>query len=129
MESVRGLFIDTDVVIDYLRGVDNARDFFKHQTKIGPLYLSVITLGEIYSGKDLDEESRLKIIEEFISNFEIALVTTSIAKTAGGLRRNNSRPFADMLIAASALEYGFGLATRNTKHFKNIKNLKLVKPY
>ena len=84
MEIMKGLLIDSDIVIDYLRG---------------------------------------------LNNFQISLVTPSIAKLAGELRRDYSRPFADMLVASSALLYNFILATRNAKHFKDITDLKILRPY
>jgi predicted nucleic acid-binding protein len=126
---MKQLLVDTDVVIDYLRGLDSARSFFKSLKGQTALYLSVITLAEIYSGKETKDPFKARKIEEFLLNFEIALVTPKIAKITGQLRRDYSRPFADMLIAATAIEYGFGLATRNIKHFKDLPNLEVAKPY
>ncbi len=120
---------DSDVVIDYLRGLDSARAFFENSTRRSVLYLSVISLAEIYSGKDIKNKHKLNEIEKFLSNFEIALITPSIARLAGAIRRDYGTPFADALIAATALEYDFILFTRNVKHFSGLHELKLFKPY
>ncbi len=86
-------------------------------------------MAEIYSGKGTKDASILLAIEQFLSNFEFALITPSIAKHAGKLRRDYSGPFADMLIAATALEYNFSLVTRNIKHFNMLPALRVLKPY
>lgn len=36
-------------------------------------------------------------------------------------------PFADLLIGGTALHYGYGLMTRNLRHFEKIPGLKIVK--
>ena len=126
---MKGLLIDSDIVIDYLRGLNNSEEFLVSASRNYRLYLSVITICEVYSGKETKNFERRKEIDKFLNNFQISLVTPSIAKLAGELRRDYSRPFADMLVASSALLYNFILATRNTKHFKNITNLKILKPY
>ena len=126
---MKQILVDTDVVIDYLRGLDLSRSFFKSEKKKSVLYLSVITLGEIYSGTDTRDPFKVRLIEEFLLNFEIALITPQIAKIAGELRRDFARPFADMLIAATAVEYSFVIVTRNIKHFKELPNLEIFRPY
>jgi len=36
-------------------------------------------------------------------------------------------PFADLLIGGTALHFGYGLVTRNLRHFEKIPDLKIVK--
>jgi predicted nucleic acid-binding protein len=35
-------------------------------------------------------------------------------------------PFADLLIASTALHFGYGVGTRNLRHFKMVPNLAIV---
>ncbi|MEK7162084.1 MAG: type II toxin-antitoxin system VapC family toxin [Patescibacteria group bacterium] len=126
---MKNVLVDSDILIDYLRGLDSARAFFSASGRDFLFYLSVVSLAEIYAGKDTKNANKLKEIEQFLSNFEISLITPAIAKLGGGLRRDCSTPFADSLIAATALEYSFTLATRNIKHFNSLPKLKLFKPY
>ena len=84
---------------------------------------------EIYSGKDTRISEKKEIIEVFLANFRIIILTQGIAKRAGELRRDHQKPFADMIIAASAMEYGMPLVTRNIKHFRTIRGLKVLRPY
>ena len=123
------ILVDSDIVIDYLRGFESAKSFFKESFQNRNLFLSVINIAEIYSGRDTKKPVKDHAIVSFLNNFQIAVVTPTIAKSAGILKRDYNAPFADALVAATALEYDFQLATRNIKHFKNIKRLKLLKPY
>ena len=129
MEDVKGLCLDSDVLIDYLRGMTNARDFLLENAGKTPLFISVVGIVEIYSGKDTKISEKKEIIEVFLANFRIIILTQGIAKRAGELRRDHQKPFADMIIAASAMEYGMPLVTRNIKHFRTIRGLKVLRPY
>ena len=129
MEDVKGLCLDSDVLIDYLRGTINARDFLLENAGKTPLFISVVGIVEIYSGKDTKISEKKEIIEVFLANFRIIILTQGIAKRAGELRRDHQKPFADMIVAASAMEYGMPLVTRNIKHFRTIRGLKVLRPY
>ncbi|MEK7618248.1 MAG: type II toxin-antitoxin system VapC family toxin [Patescibacteria group bacterium] len=126
---MRKFLVDSNIIIDQLRQFEPARIFFKSAQENSELYLSTVSLVEIYSGTETKEVGRLKIVEELVASFEISFLTPSIARQAGFLRRDYKKSFADMIIAATALEYGFILATRNTKDFQAIPLLKLLKPY
>ncbi len=129
MEDVKGLCLDSDVLIDYLRGTTNAHDFLLEKIGKISLFISVVGIVEIYSGKETKIPEKKEIIEIFLANFRIIILTQGIAKRAGELRRDHQKPFADMIIAASAMEYGLPLVTRNIKHFRTIRGLKVLRPY
>lgn len=121
--------IDSDILIDYLRGIEKARIFLLEKSKSIPLAISVVSVVEIYAGKETKDASKRKKINLFLNNFETIQLTPDVAKYAGELRRDYQLPFADMIIAASALSKNLTLVTRNTKHFNKIKNLKTFCPY
>ena len=95
----------------------------------------VLTDGKIIfddAGKETKNEEKRKRTEQFIGNFTVIPLTPSLAKIAGELRRDYEKPFADMIVAASALEYGLGLVTRNIKDFQTLEKragLKMLNPY
>ncbi len=126
---MNGYLVDSDILIDYLRGQEHARAFLLEANKKTTLWISVISLVEVYSGKETKDFQKLNRVEEFLSNFEIVWLSLNIAKRAGELRRDYQKPFADMIIAAGALEYDLRLITRNIKHFDSIKDLESLKPY
>jgi predicted nucleic acid-binding protein len=54
----------------------------------------------------------------------------TIAQKAGEVRRKFNVPFADSIIAATTLHFGTKtLVTKNIKHYKSIKDIKIKNPY
>ena len=129
MEGVKRLCVDSDILIDYLRGIQVARDFFISQAGSFNFFISVVSIAEIYSGKETKNRSKLRQIEQFLKNFSVLPIAPDIAQLAGQIRRDLNKPFADALVAASVLSNDMILATRNIKHFKDIKNLQIITPY
>lgn len=128
----RGDCIDSDILIDYLRGVENARTFLHKAHKEMPLYISAVSIVEIYAGKETKSEAKRTRIERFLQEFQVIPMDTHLAQTAGTLRRDYGKPFADMIVAATAHEYNLQLVTRNLKHFEALRagvGLRIVKPY
>ena len=111
------LLIDTDVIIDYLRGQADAVSYIEALTN--PLLISAVTVAELYSGvREGDERNTL---DRFISAFGSVQVDEAIA-VKGGLYRRDYRKshnvgLADALIAATAEARGATLVTLNKKHF------------
>ena len=121
------IIFDTDVLIEYLRGSKQAKTFID---KIkGSVYMSSITMAELYAGvREGEEYEKLEI---FIGTFEVVNLNKNIAK-AGGLYRKKYKPshatgLADALIAATAKEIDAQLVTFNIKHYPMLNNV--VKPY
>ena len=128
----KGYCIDSDILIDYLRGVENARNFLMSTAEKSNLSISVISIVELYAGKETKDEDKRKRVDEFLQSFILIGMDGSLARTAGKLRRDYEKPFADMIIAATALEYNLCLVTRNIKHFEVLSKksrLQLIKPY
>ncbi len=121
---IKKFLVDTDVLINYLRGNDNAVNYVKmHSTKI---VLSVITVAELYAGVRDNEER--KELDEFVGLFPIFPVTPEIAKKGGIYKRDYFKThgigLADALIAATAEIHNADLKTFNTKHFPMFDGLK-----
>jgi tRNA(fMet)-specific endonuclease VapC len=60
-------------------------------------------------------------------------VTVEIAKLAGRIEGEQAEQgvsiaFGDLLIAATALQFGFGVVTGNVRHFQVIPVLRVVPP-
>ena len=124
---MKKMLFDTDVLIEYLRGKDEAQAYIDNISDA--VYMSSITMAELYAGVRKGEE--LKKLEIFIETFEVTNLNKSIAKI-GGLYRNQYKPshdmgLADALIAATAKEIDAQLITFNTKHFPMLTDV--IKPY
>ena len=126
MEKITGYCVDTDILIDYLRGFSNARDFFLTSNRTIEMSISTVSIVEIYAGKDTLDAQKKSAMDLFLKNFQTITLDEEIAKLAGELRRDYKLPFADMIVAASAITNNLRLVTRNTKHFVNIKNLEIT---
>ena len=116
--------IDTDVLIDYLRGNVFAVRFFKEVQ--GYLLISAISVAELYAGvKGEQEEIQLA---DFVASFEIVEIDLSIARQGGLFRnqyfRSHGVGIADALIAASAVHCAARLITLNRKHFPMLSDIK-----
>jgi predicted nucleic acid-binding protein len=111
------LLVDTDVCIDHLRG---ARPLGR---PTGTISYSVITRSELFAGRT--NEAR---VDDFLAPFREIAVDRSIAERAGRLRRGSGMRTPDALIAATAIEHGLELVTRNRRDFKDIPGLQLRDP-
>lgn len=122
MEKV---LIDTDVIIDFLRGHKvRIKDVFdkiqKYELKG---LISLISIVELYAGKDIKEKEKLIILNRLLSFFEIITPDLTVAKIAGGLKQEYSLSLADAIIAAQALEENTKIFTFNIKHYQKIPKL------
>ncbi len=111
------LLIDTDVLIDYLRGQPDAVGYLDGLTE--PLLISVITVAELYAGvREGDERTRL---DQFVGAFQVVPVDPGIAQKGRLFRRDylksHNVALADALIAATADSMQATLVTLNQKHF------------
>jgi predicted nucleic acid-binding protein len=111
------LLIDTDVLIDYLRGQADAVAYLESLTE--PLLMSVVTVAELYSG--VREGDERKALDIFITVFELVPIDEEIAVRGGLFRRDYRKShnvgLADALIAATAEVRKATLVTLDRKHF------------
>ena len=111
------LLLDTDVLIDYLRGVPEAVSYLEAQD--GPLYTSAITAAELYAG--VREGKERAELDTFLSAFDVLPVNAALAER-GGLYCRDYRPshgteLTDALIAATVKSLDAVLVTLNEKHY------------
>lgn len=91
MELIESVVLDSDILIDHLRGFSKAKIFLTlfYEKNIAGL-ISTITVMELLAGKSAIEETRRIKIEKLLSLFHSVDVTFSIAEKAGELRRKYS---------------------------------------
>lgn len=103
------------------------------------MFLSVITLHELEHGVLLAERSdpakgvilRTWLDESVIPAFEDRLlpVNANIACQAAALHVPDPAPFRDALIAATSLQHGMTVVTRNTKDFDRFNGITITNPW
>ena len=117
------ILVDTDVLIDYLRGRDEAVAMITSTDRT--ILISSLTVAELYAGIKGDDEE--KTLEEFLGTLTVISVTSSLAKAAGRYRKqymkSHSVGLADAVIAATAMQEGALLKTLNIKHYPMMEGL------
>ncbi|MGL4175306.1 MAG: type II toxin-antitoxin system VapC family toxin [Dermatophilaceae bacterium] len=118
--------VDTSVLIDYLRGREEAAVVLEAERASGPLRASEITRLEVLAGMRPAEENTTRSL---LSVLEWHPVDTSIAETAGALGRewlpsHHTIDGADLAIAATVIRTGSRLLTRNVRHFPMFPGLR-----
>jgi len=116
--------LDTDVLVDFLRGYGKAVAFINAQSS--RVILSSIVVAELYAGVKGDAEQAA--LENFISLFRIVPVSAEIAKAGGLYKRDYGKShgvgLADAILAATAVAENAVLKTLNTKHYPMLKGLR-----
>lgn len=111
--------VDTSVLIDYLRGHEQAAVVLERERAAAPLQASEITRLEVLAGMRPTEEEATRSL---LSTLVWHPVDADVAEDAGllGQRWLPSRhtiDAADLAIAATAIRTGSALLTRNVRHF------------
>ncbi|MDE2785422.1 MAG: type II toxin-antitoxin system VapC family toxin [Chloroflexota bacterium] len=119
--------LDTDVLSSLRRSDRNpklVRWVETHQTS--NLHVSVVTIGEIERGIEQQRRRNPAFADE-LGNWlgrvlafyqdRVLPVDVAIARRWGRLSATIGNNSVDLLIAATALEHGFTVVTRNVRHF------------
>ena len=116
---------DTNVMSEVFKRIPN-NYVLNWMAQQDTVFLSVITVEEIYSGlSHKDANRKMEWFNKFIQlRCEVLPITIEIAKRCGMLRgqflqNGISRTQADLLIASTAIIHNLALATRNTRDFEN----------
>jgi predicted nucleic acid-binding protein len=128
--------IDSDVVIDHLNNDPAARLLLDRLAADG-LTISLITYLEVYQGTlaSPDPAQAQAKLDAFLAGVPIVPFSAAVARRCARLRTElqrqgkRVRPRAlDLLTAATALEHGLTLVTRNLADYEDIPALALYQP-
>jgi tRNA(fMet)-specific endonuclease VapC len=133
MENSR-VIIDTDILIDLLRGKEEARLLIEEFENKGYLLsTTAVNEFELYIGvhKSKQKKEGLLATKNLLAKLTIFPLTRRSAQKAGHIyadleANGQSIGTADALIAGIALTKGFNLLTRNAAHFNKIKSLSVI---
>jgi predicted nucleic acid-binding protein len=120
------ILVDSDVLIEHLRGREPARDWLvQARQSSGPLAISVVSLTEVAGGMRTPERREVMRLLGSLQRFE---VTGQVAWRAATLMQKYRRSHSgiglgDYLIAATALTEGLQLATLNVRHYPMFPDL------
>ena len=121
-----GVLVDTDVLIDYLRGHPSAVRFVTGH--IDDTIVSAMSIAELYAGVRGESEGPESLaLVNFLDILRVEPVSREIAR-AGGLYRRDYGPshgvgLADAVIAATAVAVDAALKTLNVRHYPMFEGL------
>ncbi len=119
--------VDTDVLIDYLRGHPKAVQYL--EANVDEVAISAVSVAELFQGvREGQERHKLSTT---LSALVVLPLTEEIAEVAGLYRRDfrasTGCGLADCLIAATASHHGLELVTLNGEHFTMLE--RVTTPY
>jgi predicted nucleic acid-binding protein len=118
------ILLDTDVLIDFLRGYSEAVSLINEYS--ARIILSSIVVAELFAGIKGDAEQA--VLENFVSLFRVIPVDTEIGKAGGLYKRDYGKShgvgLADAIMAATAEAENAELKTLNAKHYPMLKDLR-----
>jgi len=120
--------VDSDVLVDLTRGSTGAADYLDGLS--GAWSISMITCLELLAGARTQRETA--DLDLVLRGYQTIPPDAEIARRAYALMMTFARSHGlhalDALIAATAIENGFTLVSKNRKHFQMISDLKLEVP-
>ena len=111
------LLVDTDVLIDHLRGDHRLR---RDGQRLG---VSVVSRCELFAGRGTAAALR-SLLHTMIE----LPIDSSTAELAGITRRRTGIATPDALIAATAIIHRIPVMTRNRRHFQRVPGLQVLAP-
>jgi hypothetical protein len=122
--------VDTDVLVDCLRGTLSAQGWLKQQAQ-QPFAVPAVAAMELVMG--CRDRGDLDRIPRFLATFEVIWPEASEFAAAYQLllthRLSSGLNIPDCLIAATALSRNACLYTFNLKHFQIVPGLDVAQPY
>jgi len=134
-----GVILDSSVLIAGERRKESLPEILK---RVRAVYgeidcaLSVVTVVELTHGiyrarSDADRQRRRAFSEELRRDVVVHSITVEIAELAGRIEgeqaaRGVAIAFEDLLIGATALHLGYGIATLNVRDFQKIPGLSVI---
>ncbi|MBK7427514.1 MAG: type II toxin-antitoxin system VapC family toxin [Saprospiraceae bacterium] len=127
---MRQYLLDTNICIYYMKGLFDLDKKFA-SVKIENCFISEITLAELKFGVENSKApaKNQKALDNFLTGIQILPIFEAIdtyAKEKARLRKSGRTvDDFDLLIGSTSVAFELTLVTNNTKHFENIKNIKL----
>jgi predicted nucleic acid-binding protein len=117
------ILVDTDVLVDFLRGHEKAVAFISEFSS--RIILSAVVVAELYAG--VKGNAELTVLENFISLFRVVPLTAEMAKIGGLYKRDFGKShgvgLADAILAATADAEKAELKTLNVKHYPMLSGM------
>lgn len=125
--------LDTTFIIESVLGKRPISTPILENVRQQRFSISIITLGELYEGAyhRVNPEASIEEIQDRLKDFAVLPVTEAVCRRFGEVRaqlrcQGAKKPDLDLLIAATALEEGLTVITRNLSDFEGIPDLRVA---
>lgn len=130
MTTKTNIIVDTDILIDVGRGIQEAIEYVQEKEQLHSIAISTITCLELLVGAQNKREQQN--VERFLQRFWHVKVNETISDVAIDLirqyRLSHGLLLADAMIAATAIVLQSPLASKNQRDYRFITQLTLL-PY
>ena len=122
------MLIDTDILIWYLKGNENAYQIIEESSHF---FISVVTYMELVQG--MRNKNELNALRKSLHNWNTQILYLSEEISIKAMFYieqhflSHSIHLADALIGATALIYALPVLTANDKHYKAIKDIQIMR--
>lgn len=127
----KAVLVETTILVDYLRGSDEAAEYLDKARADGDLLCSAVSQAELIVGSRTRGE--IREIAQLLARFQNEPIASGDSTRAVTWLRKyyHSRGvgFHDCLLGAAAIRLKTPLATLNEKHFRALPGVKVVRPY
>ncbi len=124
-----GICLDTSVLIEYFRKKNKETSlFYQLLSHSDHFAITSITEFEIRCGINENQENTWNQLLESIRILSFDSDASRIAAQIDKKLKKQRKQLAtaDLFIAATAIRYGYTLATLNKRHFERVSNLKII---
>ena len=119
------VFIDTNIVIEYLKETQSVVDAL---AKFDEVYINDVVIMELYQGAR--DKRELNFIKKKILKFEVLQMNQEIVALARDIldryTLSHNTKIMDALIASTVIMYNMDLYTLNKKDFKYLSQVRLI---
>jgi len=122
---MKKILVDTNILIDYSKNKGKLLEEYNEEN--WELWINPVVVAEFLNDRWLISRTKQKKAENFIGLFKCLDINKEEGiKTGDLIRTGLVDSLADGLIAATCLTETMLLLTKNQKHFKKVKGLKLL---
>lgn len=133
MEELENMIVDTDILIDYLRGKKRGTKLLDHYKKERSVETTGINVFELYHGAYSSENTTKQVsnLKGFLNRVQVHSTSEDSMEMAGKIAaelddKGEKIGAKDVLISGIALLENQHVLTYNTRHFKKVEELELL---
>jgi predicted nucleic acid-binding protein len=133
MGELGNMIVDTDILIDYLRGKEKAAKLIDRYKQTESIETTDINVFELYHGAYKVSGSTKKVskLKGFLNKIRVHSTSEDSMEMAGKLAAELEKDgekigAKDVLVSSIALVENKKVLTRNKKHFRKIDDLEIV---